>query len=130
MLTSQVAFVFSIILWLLAGTTAGEFSTMEGAFCSIIRISLGESENFYPQILEAQSAVGSAVIVLYQVLGVVLLLTVVIAIILEVRRCAALEALLFNAHGVCCVAQHLQSFSSSDDLDDYQSVCVSRDRVF
>lgn len=78
-------FVFVQLLWLLTGSSAVEFSTLEGAWQSIIRISLGESENFYPQILEAQPSTGPIVVVLYQVLVIVLLLNVVIAIILEVR---------------------------------------------
>lgn len=52
----------------------------------MLRISLGESEKIFPQIIEAQPTVGPLVVVLYQVLGVVLLFNVVIAIILEVRQ--------------------------------------------
>lgn len=80
----QVILVFSSLTWLLVGSSTQEFSTLEDAWKSVTRISLGESENFYPQILAAQPTVGPVVVVLYQVLGIVLLLNVVIAILLEV----------------------------------------------
>ncbi|CAN0552228.1 unnamed protein product, partial [Ectocarpus sp. 12 AP-2014] len=80
----QVILAFSALAWLLVGSSTKEFSTLGDAWRSVIRISLGESENFYPQILDAQPTVGPVVVVLYQVLGVVLLLNVVIAILLEV----------------------------------------------
>lgn len=76
--------MFANMTWLLVGSSAKEFFTLEEAWRSVLRISLGEAENFYPQILAAQPTVGPVVIVLYQVLGIVLLLNVVIAIILEV----------------------------------------------
>lgn len=82
----QVILVFSSLTWLLVGSSTQEFSTLEEAWKSVTRISLGESENFYPQILAAQPSVGPVVVVLYQVLGIVLLLNVVIAILLEVSR--------------------------------------------
>lgn len=82
----QVILVFSSLTWLLVGSSTLEFSTLENAWKSVVRISLGESENFYPQILAAQPTVGPVVVVLYQVLGIVLLLNVVIAILLEVGR--------------------------------------------
>lgn len=82
----QVILVFSSLTWLLVGSSTVEFSTLESAWKSVTRISLGESENFYPQILAAQPTVGPVVVVLYQVLGIVLLLNVVIAILLEVRQ--------------------------------------------
>ncbi|CAM9848372.1 unnamed protein product, partial [Ectocarpus sp. 13 AM-2016] len=81
-----VILAFSALAWLLVGSSTKEFSTLEDAWRSVIRISLGESENFYPQILDAQPTVGPVVVVLYQVLGVVLLLNVVIAILLEAYR--------------------------------------------
>lgn len=80
----QVNLVFAPLTWLLVGSSTLEFSTLEKAWQSVTRISLGESENFYPQILEAQPTVGPVVVVLYQVLGVVLLLNVVIAVLLQV----------------------------------------------
>lgn len=85
-LACQVILVFSALTWLLVGSSTQEFSTLLDAFRSVTRISLGESENFYPQILAAQPSVGPVVVVLYQVLGIVLLLNVVIAILLEVGR--------------------------------------------
>eukprot|EP00752_Nemacystus_decipiens_P012801 g11336.t1 len=81
-----VILVFSCLTWLLVGSSTVEFSTLESAWQSVTRISLGESENFYPQILAAQPSVGPVVVVLYQVLGIVLLLNVVIAILLEAYR--------------------------------------------
>ncbi|CAN0001978.1 unnamed protein product [Ectocarpus fasciculatus] len=81
-----VILAFAALTWLLVGSSTKEFSTLEDAWQSVTRISLGESENFYPQILEAQPTVGPVVVVLYQVLGVVLLLNVVIAILLEAYR--------------------------------------------
>lgn len=81
----QVTLVSSALAWLLVGSSIEEFSTLQRAWQSVTRISLGESENFYPQILEAQPTLGPVVVVLYQVLGIVLLLNVVIAILLEVR---------------------------------------------
>ncbi|CAN0206803.1 unnamed protein product, partial [Ectocarpus sp. 12 AP-2014] len=81
-----VFLAFSTLTWLLVGSSTKEFSTLEDAWQSVTRISLGESENFYPQILDAQPTVGPVVVVLYQVLGVVLLLNVVIAILLEAYR--------------------------------------------
>ncbi len=81
---SQVVVVFAALTWLLVGSSTFEFSDLDRAWQSVVRIFLGESENFYPQILEAQPTVGPVVVVLYQVLGVVLLLNVVIAILLEV----------------------------------------------
>ncbi|CAM9624346.1 unnamed protein product, partial [Ectocarpus sp. 12 AP-2014] len=81
-----VILAFSALMWLLVGSSTKEFSTLEDAWQSVTRISLGESENFYPQILDAQPTVGPVVVVLYQVLGVVLLLNVVIAILLEAYR--------------------------------------------
>ena len=80
----KVVLVFSNLTWLLVGSTAVEFSTFEEAWKSIIRVSLGESENFYPQILAAQPQFGPVVVVLYQVLAIILLLNVVIAVLLEV----------------------------------------------
>ncbi|CAM9350133.1 unnamed protein product [Ectocarpus sp. 8 AP-2014] len=81
-----VILAFAALTWLLVGSSTKEFSTLEDAWQSVTRISLGESENFYPQILDAQPTVGPVVVVLYQVLGVVLLLNVVIAILLEAYR--------------------------------------------
>ncbi|CAM9200045.1 unnamed protein product [Ascophyllum nodosum] len=81
-----VVLVFSNLTWLLVGSTAVEFSTFEEAWKSIIRVSLGESENFYPQILAAQPQFGPVVVVLYQVLAIILLLNVVIAVLLEAYR--------------------------------------------
>ncbi|CAM9584781.1 unnamed protein product [Ectocarpus sp. 4 AP-2014] len=81
-----VILAFAALTWLLVGSSTKEFSTLEDAWRSVTRISLGESENFYPQILDAQPTVGPVVVVLYQVLGVVLLLNVVIAILLEAYR--------------------------------------------
>lgn len=51
----------------------------------MLRTSLGEAENFYPEILGAVPDIGPVVVILYQVLGIVLLLNVLIAIFLEVR---------------------------------------------
>ena len=79
--------VFANLTWLLVGSSTVEFSTLGEAWRSVVRVTLGESENFYPQILEAQPTVGPVIVVLYQVLGVVLLLNVVIAVLLEVRHC-------------------------------------------
>ncbi|CAM9848987.1 unnamed protein product [Ectocarpus sp. 6 AP-2014] len=81
-----VILAFAALTWLLVGSSTKEFSTLVEAWGSVTRISLGESENFYPQILDAQPTVGPVVVVLYQVLGVVLLLNVVIAIFLEAYR--------------------------------------------
>ena len=78
--------MFSNLTWLLVGSSTPEFSSLDEAWRSVIRVTLGESENFYPQILAAQPTVGPVIVVLYQVLGVVLLLNVVIAVLLEVRR--------------------------------------------
>lgn len=81
----KVVLVFTNLTWLLVGSSSKEFYTLEEAWKSIVRVSLGESENFYPQILTAKPDVGPVVVVLYQVLAVILLLNVVIAILLEVR---------------------------------------------
>ena len=78
--------VFTNLTWLLVGSSSTQFSTAGEAWRSVIRVSLGEYENFYPQILAAQPTVGPVIVVLYQVLGVVLLLHVVIAVLLEVRH--------------------------------------------
>lgn len=78
--------VFTNLTWLLVGSSAIQFSTLEEAWRSVVRVSLGEYENFYPQILDAQPIVGPVIVVLYQVLGIVLLLNVVIAVLLEVRE--------------------------------------------
>lgn len=79
--------MFANLTWLLVGSSSAEFFTLEEAWRSVIRVTLGEAENFFPQILEAQPTVGPVIVVLYQVLGVVLLLNVVIAMLLEVRHC-------------------------------------------
>ncbi|CAM9245358.1 unnamed protein product, partial [Laminaria digitata] len=81
-----VALVFTNLTWLLVGSHSEEFSTPGEAWRSVTRVSLGEYENFYPQILEAQPTVGPVIVVVYQVLGVVLLLNVVIAVLLEAYR--------------------------------------------
>lgn len=73
------------LTWLLIGKGSDEFDSLMDALRSMMRISLGESENFYPQMLEVQPEVGPVVITLFHVLVVVLLLNVVVAIILEVR---------------------------------------------
>eukprot|EP00904_Undaria_pinnatifida_P010525 jgi/Undpi1/6602/HiC_scaffold_20.g09081.m1 len=78
-----VVMVFTNLTWLLVGSSAIQFSTLEEAWRSVVRVSLGEYENFYPQILDAQPIVGPVIVVLYQVLGIVLLLNVVIAVLLE-----------------------------------------------
>lgn len=85
-LVVQVILVFTNLTWLMVGSSAIEFSSLDEAWQSVIRVSLGESENFYPQILAAQPTFGPIVIVFYQVLGLVLLLNVVIAVLLEVSR--------------------------------------------
>lgn len=84
LLPPQVILVFSALTWLLVGSSTEEFSSLDRAWASVTRVSLGEGENFYPQILAAQPTVGPVVVVIYQVLGIVLLLNVVIAILLEV----------------------------------------------
>lgn len=81
--------MFSALTWLLVGSSTEEFSSLDRAWASVTRISLGEGENFYPQILAAQPTVGPVVVVIYQVLGIVLLLNVVIAILLEVGLIAS-----------------------------------------
>ncbi|CAM9198098.1 unnamed protein product, partial [Laminaria digitata] len=79
-----VALVFMNLTWLLVGSRSEAFTTTAETWRSVIRIALGEYENFYPQIMEAQPTVGPVVVVVYQVLEVVLLLNVVIAVLLEV----------------------------------------------
>ena len=81
---NKVALVFTNLTWLLVGSRSEDFSTPGGAWRSVIRVSLGEYESFYPQILGAQPAVGPVIVVVYQVLAVVLLLNVVIAVLVEV----------------------------------------------
>lgn len=81
----QVLFVFVEVTWLIIGTGLGDFTLFSSAWQSMLRISLGEGENFYPQIKETQPEVGAVLIITYQVLGVVVLLSMVVAIILEVR---------------------------------------------
>ncbi|CAN0453570.1 unnamed protein product, partial [Hapterophycus canaliculatus] len=62
-----VILVFSALTWLLVGSSTEEFSTLDKAWASVTRVSLGEGENFYPQILAAQPTVGPVVVVIYQV---------------------------------------------------------------
>lgn len=81
-----VLLVFVDLTWLLIGKGSDEFDSLMDALRSMMRISLGESENFYPQMLEVQPEVGPVVITLFHVLVVVLLLNVVVAIILEAYR--------------------------------------------
>lgn len=83
--------MFANLTYLLAGSGCEHFSTLGEAWRSAIRVSLGEYNNFYPQILAAQPTVGPVIVVLYQVLAVILLLNVVIAILVEVCYC-----------GCCC----------------------------
>ncbi|CAM9204720.1 unnamed protein product, partial [Sphacelaria rigidula] len=81
-----VLFVFVEVTWLIIGTGLGDFTLFSSAWQSMLRISLGEGENFYPQIKETQPEVGAVLIITYQVLGVVVLLSMVVAIILEAYR--------------------------------------------
>lgn len=83
--SNKVVLVFTNLTHLLAGSSCKDFSTLEEAWRSAIRVSLGEYNNFYPQILAVQPTVGPVIVVFYQVLAVILLLNVVIAILVEVR---------------------------------------------
>lgn len=77
--------MFTNLTWFFVGPRSEDFSTPRGAWQSVIRVTLGEYETFYSQITEAQPTVGPIIVLVYQVLGVVLLLNVVIAVLLEVR---------------------------------------------
>lgn len=100
--------MFANLTWLLVGTRIEDFSTAKEAWQSVIRVFLGEYETFYQQIMEAQPTVGPVIVVAYQVLGVVLLLNVVIAVLLEVcysvRYCSlvwlAFEGRSFGSGGI------------------------------
>lgn len=81
----QVLYVFVEVTWLIIGKGYGDFTKLGSAWRSMLRISLGEGENFYPNIKEAQPRVGAVLIIVYQMLGVVVLLNMIVAIILEVR---------------------------------------------
>ncbi|CAM9735015.1 unnamed protein product [Sphacelaria rigidula] len=78
--------VFVEVTWLLVGKGSAHFTRLGDALESMIRVSLGEGESFYPEILEVQPELGVVLVVFYQVLGVVLLLNVVVAILLEAYR--------------------------------------------
>ncbi|CAM9826595.1 unnamed protein product, partial [Sphacelaria rigidula] len=78
--------VFVHVNWLIVGKVSADFTTNQSAWRSMLRTSLGEAENFYPEILGAVPDIGPVVVILYQVLGIVLLLNVLIAIFLEAYR--------------------------------------------
>ncbi|CAB1099209.1 unnamed protein product [Ectocarpus sp. CCAP 1310/34] len=48
-----VVLAFAALTFLLVGSSTKEISTLEDAWRSVIRISPGESDNLYPQILDA-----------------------------------------------------------------------------
>ena len=89
--------MFVHVNWLIVGKVSADFTTRESAWRSMLRTSLGEAENFYPEILESIPDIGPVVVVLYQVLGIVLLLNVLIAIFLEVRSGSGEERELYSA---------------------------------
>ena len=91
--------MFANLTWFLVGSRLRDFSTAGEAWRSVIRVLLGEYETFYQQIMEAQPTVGPLIVVAYQVLGVVLLLNVVIAVLLEVccRPCCCFVSLVWRA---------------------------------